>query len=86
MSDQRAPASPAISAPGVSATLIASCRAEPFAYASMTLDCQLAAAFERRPLARAIHTIKPIRITAPSRTQSHRRLELDSLAAGELLG
>jgi hypothetical protein len=53
----------------------------------MTLDCHPAAAAERRPRERAINTIAPIRITAPSRIHSQRR-ELPEVVtgAGELLG
>ena len=57
------------------------------AYASTTLDRQLPAAAERRPRARTIPTITPMRIMTPSRTQSQIRPEPDPLpAVGELLG
>ena len=46
--------------PGASATLIASCRVEPFAYASTSLDRQPAAAAERRrPSARSMRSGRP---------------------------
>src|ERR1019366_874668 len=87
MSVQRAPASSAASAPGPSAALIASWRAAPFGYASLILDCQLAAAMERRPRARAIQMITPMRTRAPRTTHSQMSGELDPLAAtGEPLG
>src|ERR1039457_5273922 len=87
MSVQRAPASSAASAPGPSAALIASWRAAPFGYASLILDCQLAAAMERRPRARAIQMITPMRTRAPRATHSQMSGELDPLAAtGEPLG
>src|ERR1022692_2300308 len=87
MSVQRAPASSAASAPGPSALLIASWRAAPFGYASLILDCQLAAAMERRPRARAIQMITPMRTRAPRTTHSQMSGELDPLAAtGEPLG
>ena len=74
ISDHRTAASAAASPPGASATLIASCRAEPFAYASTSLDCQPAAAAERRREERAIKAIRPARTRTPSRTQSQIRL------------
>src|SRR6185312_13514565 len=74
ISDHRAAASAAASPPGASATLIASCRAEPFAYASTSLDRQLAAVAERRRAERAIKAIRPARTRTPSRTQSQIRL------------
>jgi hypothetical protein len=74
ISDHRAAASAAASPPGASATLIASCRAEPFAYASTSLDRQPAAAAERRRPERAINAIRPARTRTPSRTQSQIRL------------
>jgi len=83
MSAHRAPASAAVIAPGDSATLIASCRAEPFAYASISLDCQSAAAADRCRAERVIHTIRATRTTAPSRIHSQRRLPLPDPAAGE---
>src|ERR1035438_8502371 len=87
MSVQRAPASSAASAPGPSALLIASWRAAPFGYASLILDCQLAAAMERRPRARAIQMITPMRTRTPRTTHSQMSGELDPLAAtGEPLG
>src|ERR1039458_1084507 len=87
MSVQRAPASSATSAPGPSALLIASWRAAPFGYASLILDCQLAAAMERRPVARAIQMITPMRARAPRTTHSQMSGELDPLpATGEPLG
>src|SRR5579859_6821739 len=53
----------------------------------MTLDRQPAAAAERRPLARTITTIRPMRTMTPSRTHSQIRPEPDPLpAAGDLLG
>src|ERR1035438_5585454 len=79
MSVQRAPASSAASPPGPSAALIA--------YASLILDCQLAAAMERRPRARAIQMITPMRTRTPRTTHSQMSGELDPLAAtGEPLG
>src|ERR1035438_4575860 len=87
MSVQRAPASSAASPPGPSAALIASWRAAPFGYASLILDCQLAAAMERRPRARAIQMITPMRTRPPRTTHSQMSGELDPLAAtGEPLG
>src|SRR5581483_1734850 len=83
MSDRRAPASAACRPPVASATLIASYRAEPLAYESMTRDRQAAAAAERRPEERAIHTITAISTTAASATHSQIRLLLDPLVAGE---
>jgi len=67
-------ASPAASPPGASATLIASCRVEPLAYASMSRDRKSAAAADRRRPDRAIHTITPARTRTPSRTHSQVRL------------
>src|SRR5271157_5650394 len=74
MSDHRTAASAAASPPGASATLIASCRAEPLAYASTSLDRQPAAAAERRRAERAIKAIRPARTRTPSRTQSQIKL------------
>src|SRR2546423_1179881 len=74
MSYHRARASPAPRSPCTSATLIASCRAEPLAYASMSLDRQPAAAALRRRPDVAIHVIKPARISTPSRIHSQSRL------------
>ena len=74
MSDHRTAASPAASPPGASATLIASCRAEPFAYASMSLDRRPAAAAERRRAERAINATRPATTRTPSRIQSQSRL------------
>ena len=75
--------------PGPSAALIASCRAEPFAYASISLDRQSAVAAERRRAERTIHTIRPARTAAPSRTHSQTRLvpepELMTAAVGEVV-
>src|SRR5580704_2509830 len=75
MSDHRAPASAAASPPGASAALIASCRAEPLAYASMSRDRWPAAAAERRRAERAINAIRPATTTTPSRIHSQSRLE-----------
>jgi hypothetical protein len=90
MSAHRAIALPEASSPGVSATLIASCRAEPFEYASMSLDCQPAAVAERRRAEWAIKAIRPARTATPSRIHSHRRLvpEPEPVAAadGEVAG
>src|SRR6266566_4837003 len=87
MSCQRAAASSAASALGVSATLMASWRAEPSAYASIILDRQPAAAAERPPAERTISTITPTRATAPRRIHSHSRLvAAPLLAAGEPVG
>src|SRR6266566_4937304 len=83
MSAHRAPASGAFIAPGDSATLIASCRAEPFAYASMSLDCRPADAADRRRAERAINAIRVTSTTTPSRIHSQRRLLLPDPAAGE---
>src|SRR6266516_4773170 len=74
MSAHRAPAS---------ATLIASCRAEPFAYASISLDCQSAAVADRCRAERVIHTIRVTSTKTPSRIHSQRRLPLPDPAAGE---
>src|SRR6266542_2360158 len=90
MSYHRARASLAPRSPCTSATLIASCRAEPLAYASMSLDRQPAAAAERRRPDMAIHVIKPARISTPSRIHSQRRLvpELppEAAALGDVAG
>src|SRR5580704_2390220 len=85
MSAQRAAASGEPIAPGASATLIASCRAEPLAYASMSLDCQSAAVAERPRAALTIQAIRPPRMRAPSRIHSQRRLgpELEVAAPGD---
>src|SRR5580704_9059050 len=81
MSAQRAPASAAAIAPGVSATLIASRRVEPCAYASTSLDRQSAVAVaEPRLATRVIHTIRTAASTAPSRIHSQRRLVPDPAA------
>src|SRR6185437_7541159 len=74
MSYHRARASLAPRSPCTSATLIASCRAEPLAYASMSLDCQPAVAALRRRPDVAIHAIRPARISTPSRIHSQSRL------------
>ena len=51
----------------------------------MTLDCQAAAAAERRLAERAIHTTSPVTARTASRTHSQMRLVPDPpLAAGEL--
>src|SRR5438876_875456 len=83
MSAHRAPASAAVIAPGDSATAIASCRAEPFAYASMRLDCRPAAAADRRRAERVTNTIRVTSTRTPSRIHSQRRLLLPDPAAGE---
>src|SRR6266568_6394436 len=49
----------------------------------MTLDRQPAAAAERRPAERVIHTITPIRTTAPSTIHSQSRLVPDPAGDGE---
>jgi hypothetical protein len=50
----------------------------------ITLECQPAAVAERRPEARAIHTIRPMTTTAASTIHSHSSDELDPpAAAGE---
>src|SRR5262245_66574917 len=84
MSYHRARASLDARSPCASATTIASCRAEPLAYASMSLDRQPAAAAERRRLDVTIHAIRPARISTPSRIHSQSRLvpELLPEAAG----
>src|SRR5258705_6743586 len=74
ISDHRGVASAAASPPGASATLIASCRAEPFAYASTSLDRQPSAVAERRREERVIKAIRPARTRTPSRAQSQIRL------------
>src|SRR5690348_9111790 len=84
MSAHLAPASAAAIAPGDSATLIASCRAEPFAYASISLDCQSAAAADRCRAERAISAITVASTRTPSRIHSQRRLPLPDPAAGEV--
>src|ERR1035438_7035404 len=87
MSVQRAPASSAASPPGPSAAPTASWRAAPFGDPPILLDCQLAAAMERRPRARAIQMITPMRTRTPRTTHSQMSGELDPLAAtGEPLG
>src|SRR5580693_9340233 len=86
MSAQRAPASAAAIAPGVSATLIASRRAEPCAYASTSLDRRSAVAVaEPRLATRVIHTIRMAASTAPSRIHSQRRLVPDPAAGAAAL-
>src|SRR5215470_18621661 len=50
------------------------------------MERQPAAAAERRPEARAIHTIRPMTTSAPSRIHSHSSDEPDSLAAGVVAG
>jgi hypothetical protein len=63
---------------------MASWRAEPFAYASIILDCQPAAVAERRPAERTISTIRPTSTRAPRRIQSHSRsVPVPPFAAGE---
>ena len=79
MSDHRAAASAAARPPGASATLIASCKAEPFAYASMSRDRQSAEAAERRRAERAISTISPATTRTPSKTQSQIRSVLEEV-------
>src|SRR5215470_10008704 len=88
MSYHRARASLDARSPCASATTIASCRAEPLAYASMSLDRQPAVAAERRRLDVTIHAIRPARISAPSRIHSQSRLvpELLPEAAGDVVG
>src|SRR6185437_3812259 len=86
MSYHRARASPDARSPGASATTIASCRAEPLAYASMSLDCQPAVAAERRRLDVTIHAIRPARISAPSRIHSQSRLVPELLPEAAALG
>src|SRR5262245_34289506 len=61
----------------------ASASAWPFAYVSITAERLPAAAAERRPEARAIHTIRPIRTSAASAIHSHSSDEPDPPAAGE---
>src|SRR5215475_1855214 len=61
----------------------ASASAWPFAYVSITAERQPAAAAERRPEARAIHTISPMRTSAPSAIHSHSSDEPDPPSAGE---
>src|SRR5690348_8709754 len=86
MSYHRARASPDARSPGASATTIASCRAEPLAYASMSLDRQPAVAAERRRLEVTIHAIRPARISAPSRIHSQSRLVPELLPEAAALG
>src|SRR5580704_8171035 len=91
MSAHRAPASPAAGPPAASATLIASPSADPFAYASTSLDRQSAVRAERRRLEWTIHAIRPARAATPSRIHSHSRLVPDCVldvadAAGEAAG
>src|SRR5690348_18066061 len=87
MSYHRARASPDARSPCASATTIASCRAEPLAYASMSLDRQPAVAAERRRLDVTIHAIRPARISAPSRIHSQSRLVPELLPdAGDVVG
>src|SRR5215831_2171091 len=78
---QRPPAA-APGAPGRSATRIASASAWPFAYVSIIAERRADAAAERRPEARTIHTIRPMRTTAASAIHSHSSDEPDPLAAG----
>src|SRR3954447_8052828 len=88
MSAHRAPALPEANSPGASATLIASCRAEPSAYASMSLDRPSAVAAERWRAERTIHMIRPARTATPSRIHSQTRLipEPEPVAAvGEVI-
>src|SRR6516162_6584814 len=88
MSAQRAAALGEASSPGASATLIASCRAEPFAYASISLDRQSAAFAERRRPALTNHAIRPASAAAPSRIHSQSRLPAPELVAalGDVVG
>src|ERR1700750_223353 len=86
MSYHRARASLDARSPGASATTIASCRAEPLAYASMSLDCQPAVAAERRRLDVTIHAITPARISTPSRINSQSRLVPELLPEAAALG
>src|SRR5580704_16147473 len=91
MSAHRAPASPAAGPPAASATLIASPSADPFAYASTSLDRQSAVRAERRRLEWMIQVIRPVRAATPSRIHSHSRLVPDCVldvadAAGEAAG
>ena len=79
---QRPPAS-APGTPGRSATRIASASAWPLAYVSIIAERRADAAAERRPEARAIHTIRPMSTSAASAIHSHSSDEPDSLAAGE---
>src|SRR5262249_4789115 len=59
MSDQRSPALSAASAPGVSAAAIASCSADPFAYASITWPCHSVADLARRRRATISQETRP---------------------------
>src|SRR5262249_32837400 len=74
MSAHRAAALAEASPPGDSATLIASCRAEPLAYASTSRDRQPAAAAERRRPERAISTVRPTTTRTPNSPHSQVRL------------
>src|SRR5689334_21041621 len=86
MSYHRARASLDARSPCASATTIASCRAEPLAYASMSLDRQPAVAAERRRLDVTIHAIRPARISTPSRIHSQSRLVPELLPEAAALG
>src|SRR6516162_3492628 len=86
MSAQRPGASGAASAPGPSASRMASARAEPFAYASATCDCQRAASADRRPDARASQTIRPMMIRAATASKTHNHGLVDPLVVEVLVG
>ncbi len=86
MSAQRAGASAAASAPGPSASRMASARAEPFAYASATRDCHWAPAAERRPDARVSQMIRPMTRMTARAIKTHPSGETFARPVGELVG
>jgi hypothetical protein len=66
--------------PGASAMRSPSASAWPFAYVSIIVERQPDRPAERRPEARAIHTIAPMTMSAPSTIHSHSSDEPDPLA------
>ena len=71
---------------GSPATLIASCRAAPFAYVSITFDRHCLARAERRRAARAIKAIRATAASTAMATHSHSRDAAELLTgAGEPL-
>src|SRR5215831_4673082 len=88
MSDQRSPALSAASAPGVSAAAIASCSADPFAYASITWACQSVADLARRRWATMSQETRPTTaaIATAIQNQVHGNPELLLVAVAVVVG
>src|SRR5215831_14178286 len=88
MSDQRSPALSAASAPGVSAAAIASCSADPFAYASITWPCQSVADLARRRWATMSQETRPMTaaIATAIQNQVHGNPELLLVAVAVVVG